>query len=419
MRYAIDFGTSNSLLCAVDGGEVQGPLELDPMAADPAVFRSVLYLTPKRAHFGAEAIRIFLEDNLNGATEGRLLRSFKRLLPSSTFSGTIIGNKRVGVEEIIGRFLGEMRKRANEKTGKDVKSAVIGRPALFAEEPEADKLAQERLERGVRAAGFEEVEFVPEPLAAAFRYRLEMKKEEVVLVADFGGGTSDFTVIRLAPRAFQPTDVLAIGGVPVAGDALDGELMRHRVSRQFGSLVEYTSPFGSNVLKMPKLLMEHLCSTVHIPLLSVRENADFLERVRKAALGPDDARTLGQLQTLISDQLGFPVFEAIERCKRSLSSDDTADVAYEYPGVQFSEKVKRTQFAEYAGATTEKILGSLDETLAKAGLRADQIDRVCCTGGTARVKILRDPIEQRFGPGKIDEFRNFTSIVEGLAQWAK
>lgn len=417
MRYAIDFGTSNSLVCAVDGKQVTGPLALDPVAKEPEVFRSVMYLTPNRALFGAEAVKVFLEDELQGGAEGRLFRSFKRLLPQQTFGGTQIGSKRIQLEEIISRFLGELRRRANEKTGKDVTSVIMGRPALFSEDPALDKLAQERLERASRAAGFTELEFVPEPLAAAFRYRKEMSGEEIILVADFGGGTSDYTVMKLAKREFQSSDVLAIGGVPIAGDALDGEFMRHRISRQFGSEVEYRTPFGSNVLRMPKLLMEHLCSTVHIPLLSSRDNADFLDRVKKGSLGEEDERVLEQLEILISDQLGFPVFESIERCKRELSQEEKSAVKFDYPGVHFNEPISRKQFREFSEQTLGKILKSLDETLVRAGVTPDQITRVCCTGGTARVKILRDPIVERFGAAKIEEYRNFTSIVEGLGEW--
>lgn len=415
---AIDFGTSNSLVCLVHDGKVSEPLPLDDAASDPAVFRSVLYMTPGKTHFGTLAVKQFLDDELSGGVEGRLLRSIKRFLPQRTFGGTQIGSKKVQLEDMIARFLSELRTRTAKQTGHDVHSVILGRPALFSEDPELDTLAQTRLERAARAAGFEEIEFLPEPVAAAFRYRQESKREETVLVADFGGGTSDYTIMKMGARDFKSDDVLAIGGVPIAGDALDGEIMRHRVSTQFGAQVQYQVPFGSNVLTMPRLLMESLCSTAHIPLLSRRDNADFLDRVKKASLGPDDHRVMGQLETLISDQLGFPVFEAIEGCKRGLSASAKSEVSFKYPGVTFEEPITRDQFQDYAKVSMGKILGALDETLKKAGLTAKDIDRVCCTGGTARVKILRDPIEERFGATKIEEYRNFTAIVEGLGAWA-
>ncbi|MBL7716769.1 MAG: Hsp70 family protein [Bdellovibrionales bacterium] len=419
-KLAIDFGTSNSLVCLVDGKKVSPPLALDHEATDPVVFRSVLYMTPKETFYGARAVKQFLEDELSGGVEGRLLRSIKRFLPQRTFGGTQIGSKKIQLEEMVASFLGELRRRTLKLTGEDVRAAILGRPALFSEDPELDQLAQARLERAAKIAGFEKVEFLPEPVAAAFRYRNDRghQREETVLVADFGGGTSDYTVMKMGARDFRPDDVLAIGGVPVAGDALDGEIMRHRVSRQFGAQVQYQVPFGSNVLTMPRLLMENLCSTAHIPLLSRRDNADFLDRVKKASLGKDDHRVMEQLETLISDQLGFPVFEAIEGCKRGLSASETSAVDFSYPGVTFKEPIDRAQFIQYTDASFSKILKALDSTLTEAGLDYSGIDRVCCTGGTARVKVLRDELVKRFGEAKIEEYRHFTSIVEGLGAWA-
>lgn len=416
MMYAIDFGTSNSLVAASTPENNLGLAHLDPSAPDPTVLRSLIYFEERSSqHFGEMAIKRFTENSL----QGRFLRSFKRFLPIKSFEGTQIDGRFWKLEDLVARFLREVRERGNAHFKNDVTSVVLGRPALFSEDAESDKLAQSRLEAAARLAGFQKVEFLPEPVAAAYRYRLEMKKEEVVLVADFGGGTSDYTLLKLSPRSFVPDDVLAIGGVPIAGDSIDGLIMQHRVARNFGSEVRYQLVNGRNVLQMPKGLMAHLCSTAYINLLNSRENRAFLNQVKLSALGADDERLISQLEILLESQLGFSVFEAIEAAKKDVSRLGIGEVNYEYPGVDIHEKISEAQFADYTKANIDKIFSALDETLSKAGLRADQVDRVCCTGGTARLSLIRNELGHRFGEARLDNFRNLTSIVEGLGERAQ
>ncbi len=196
--YAIDFGTSNSLLCGVTARAVDAPLALDAAAADPSVFRSILFFSETNQwHFGAEALERYVAEGMRG----RFLRSLKRFLPMPSFEETRIGSRAVKLEELIGVFLREMRLRANQHYGTDVRRALFGRPARFAENDENDALAEERLGAAAQFAGFDEVHFCPEPIAAAYDFRSRLSEPKVVLVADFGGGTSDFTVARLTPAA--------------------------------------------------------------------------------------------------------------------------------------------------------------------------------------------------------------------------
>ncbi len=414
--YAIDFGTSNSLAAAASLDKIHPLIPLDASAVDPVVLRSLLYFdNQKNTWFGEEARKNFIDNSM----EGRFLKSFKRFLPVKNFEKTIIQGKAWSLEEIIGRFLNEIRQRSNEFFQQDVESVVLGRPALFSDASEADQLAQERLETAAKLAGFKYIEFLPEPVAAAYRYRLEMKKEELVLVADFGGGTSDFTLLKLSQNVFRPSDVLAIGGVPVAGDALEGAVMRHRIARNFGSEVQYKVPMGSNILQMPKGTISYLCSTAYINFLNSRENRDFLSRVQAWSLNDIDRKFMNQLEILLDNQLGFSVFEAIEDLKRKLSTSQTETYSYKQHGIDIKEKVTQKQFAQYTDADIKSIFTALDETLARAGVRADQVDRVCCTGGTAKVELVRKELLKRFAPERLDNFRNFTSIVEGLAERAQ
>jgi hypothetical chaperone protein len=182
---AIDYGTSNSLLAATDAHHTTAPLRLDPSAQDPTVFRSVLYFPHgDLCFYGQKAIDEYGERQ----AEGRLVRSIKKYLPSESFIGSFIDNRMVRLEDLIGYFLLEMRKRACEELGGiDVTRALIGRPAKFSDDPVKDKLAQFRMEKAAKIAGFKEVSFLPEPLAAAFELRKRLKEMKTVLVVDLQG----------------------------------------------------------------------------------------------------------------------------------------------------------------------------------------------------------------------------------------
>jgi hypothetical chaperone protein len=413
--YAIDFGTSNSLLSAVSPSGVDKPLAIDPTAEDATVFRSILFFSESNEwHFGAAALHRYLSEGMRG----RFMRSLKRFLPMLSFEETRLGTRLVKLEELVGVFLREMRLRANAHYGVDVRRTLLGRPARFADDPEADSLAQQRLERAAHFAGFDEVHFCPEPVAAAYDFKSRLTEPKVVLIADFGGGTSDFTVARLVPGE-NNADVMAIGGVSVAGDAFDGAIMRHKVSRHFGAEVTYRMPFGSNVLTMPRSLMEALCSPADTCLLARRDIMSFLRDVRSGSLGPDDKQHIDQLLCLVEDSLGFQVFETIEHTKRVLSERDETQLYFDYPGIELRERITRAEFQTFSATHVDTILNSLDRTLKASGVGASGIDLVCCTGGTAQVAGLKSGIASRFKPEQIVTLRSLHSVIQGLAERAR
>jgi hypothetical chaperone protein len=413
--YAIDFGTSNSLLAGVGRDFEPEVLDLDPLANDPSVFRSILFFSEQSEwSFGAEALRRYVAEGMRG----RFLRSLKRFLPAASFEETRIGSRNVRLEELVGIFLREMRRRANEHYGSDVRRVLLGRPALFATDPSADALAEKRLSAAAIFAGFEEVHFCPEPVAAAYDFQSRLDAPKLVLVADFGGGTSDFTVARLGAAAGQ-VDVLSMGGVSIAGDVLDGTIMRHKVSRHFGSEVTYRAPFGRNVLKMPRALMEALCSPADTCLLARRDVMSFLRDVQGGSLGPNDKQHIDQLVSLIEDTLGFQIFESIEHAKRELSSRDQTVLRFDYPGIEIEEAITQTEFASFSETPVTAVFRSLDDTIEQSGVTARQIDLVCCTGGTARVAAIAAGIVDRFGSDKIVRLRSLHSVISGLAARAK
>ena len=416
MIYAIDYGTSNSLLCAADSSGVTAPIALDSEALDPTILRSLLYFPHmNEVHYGARAIHEFVARDM----QGRFIRSIKKYLPIKSFVGTFVDERPINLENIIGLFLGEMRRRANLHFQADVDSVVLGRPARFSNDPEADAFAQYRLERAARLAGFKHIDFCPEPVAAAYSFRKQLTSAKTVLVADYGGGTSDYTVIRIGPNDFNERDVLAIGGISIAGDALDGAFMRGRISPYFGADVTYKVPFGSNVLKMPVGLIDKVCSPADIVLLRGRDTLEFFRNVRTWSLGQHDKNKMDRLFALIEDQLGFDVFERIDQVKRTLSNQNEAVFEFSYPTLEkIVDKVTRRDFETIIDGQIEQILTSLDETVLAAGLKHADIDIVCCTGGTSKVPALHRALALRFGEDKLTSHGFFHSVVQGLAEKA-
>ena len=412
--YAIDFGTSNSLLAAANRDRVFDPVPLDPAAPDPTILRSILCFPDAGGAFvGSEALRQFIEYG----GEARLLRSIKHYLGSRSFRGTVIRGRQVSAEQLVGTLLRNVRQRADAFFGTEVRRAVLGRPVHF--DGEDDAFAEGRLRSAAEAAGFEEVHFLPEPVAAARAFGAAASREELALIGDFGGGTSDFTLLRIGPRALERADVLAVGGVAVAGDALDAALMRTQVSRHFGAEVQYRAPFGSNVLRMPHGVMQHLCSPAHLSMLQRRDIAAFLADVRRWSLSEEDRRRLDQLTTLVDDTQGFHLFEAIERAKRELSSKAASAIRFSYPGIEVHEPVTRRGFEDASRREIDAIARCLEETVRAAGIAPGDVGVVCCTGGTARVPRIAAELRRLLPAARLEQFKGFHSVVDGLAREAR
>ncbi|WP_374000663.1 Hsp70 family protein [Bdellovibrio bacteriovorus] len=412
---SIDFGTSNSLVGAYHQGKRYEALTLDKKASDPTMMRTLLYFpNPDLCYYGSEAIEQYIEQDM----EGRLFRSFKSHLPNQNYLGTVLDNRILTLESMIGTFLLELKKRAEQTLDTSVEKAVIGRPARYSMDSVADGFALHRMQKAAAFAGFKEVHFVPEPLAAAFDYRRELTSEKIVLIGDFGGGTSDFTLIKLRPSGFSKDDVLAIDGCPLAGDALDSVFMSHKLNEYFGAKSRYRLPMGSNVMTMPKGVTLRLNHPAHIVHLKEKDTYEFIREVKKCSLTEKDASAVERLFILIEDQQIFPFFENIEKTKRALSNSDETDFAFDYPGLEIQEHFTSKLFVEWAEDTRQNIFTSLDQCLKDANITADQVDLVCLTGGTAKVPFIQKEFEKRFGAQRLQTQSHFHSVLSGLTEAA-
>jgi hypothetical chaperone protein len=413
---AMDFGTSNSLVGMVSPNQQLATLPLDPSAKDNSIMRSLVYFpNENKAYFGVEAITEYIQNDF----EGRLFRSFKSHLPNPSYLGTLIGkNRRLPLEELVGLFLLQMKKRAETSLLTDVSSVVLGRPARYSMDPIEDELALHRMKKAAEFAGFKNVHFVPEPLAAAFNYRKNQSQERIVLIGDFGGGTSDFTIIRIGPFDFKKSDVLAIEGCPLAGDALDSLFMSQHLNRHFGATVKYKMPMSSNLHSMPPLILDRLNKPAHMVHLKEPATYEFIREIMKVAVRNDDKDAIDRLLCLVDDNQIFSFFEEIEKTKRGLSSELTADFKYNYPGIDIKESLTRQQFEAWAQEFRTKVFAALDRTLVNANLTEDSIDLICLTGGTAFVPMIHDELARRFGNSKLDSSSHFHSVQSGLIEAA-
>jgi len=413
---AIDFGTSNSLLTVASETEVANPLVVDPHGEDPTVLKSVLYThIQKEWAFGAEAIEQYAEF----APEGRMFRSLKKHLPDPSFQGTSIDGTFFSLVDLIALFLRHLRHIACVHAGEEVTRVVLGRPAVFSFRAEEEALAENRLRAAASLAGFTEVFFLAEPLAAAYEFRKTLTTPKKVLIADFGGGTSDFTVLELGAKRFRKEDVLAIGGVSLAGDAIDGSMMHHCISPHFGAYVAYQHPLGRNVLHMPKTIRRKLCSPADIAFLAQKESLSFFHDVERWALSEADKVRVRQLVTLVEERLGYAIFREIEEGKKAISLAPSHLFRYEYPGIHIEETFSRENFLEASSRVVEEIFQSCDETIRQAQLSFSDIDIVCCTGGTAKFPGVMAALEARFGKEKLSQYQHFHSIIRGLGDKAQ
>lgn len=412
---SIDFGTSNSLVGAYHQGRRYESLPIDPKATDPTLMRTLLYFPhPDQCFYGAEAIEQYIEMDM----EGRLFRSFKSHLPNQNYLGTVLENRILTLESLVGVFLLELKRRAENILQTSIEKAVIGRPARYSMDAVNDGFALHRMEKAAAFAGFKEVQFVPEPLAAAFDYRRTLTSEKLVLIGDFGGGTSDFTLIRLRPGGFSKEDVLAIDGCPLAGDSLDSVFMSHKLNEYFGAKSRYRLPMSSNVLTMPPGVTQRLNHPAHIVHLKEKETYEFIREVRKSSLTSKDAEAIERLFILIEDQQIFPFFEKVEGTKQALSKQEQAVFQFDYPDLAITETFTVKQFIEWSLENRNKIFAALDSCLASASVSPEQVDLVCLTGGTAQVPFIREEFVQRFGEEKLQTQSHFHSVLSGLTESA-
>jgi hypothetical chaperone protein len=286
-------------------------------------------------------------------------------------------------------------------------------------DPELDAFAADRLLAAVRLAGVDEIVFEYEPVAAAYAYEERLDRDEQILIGDFGGGTSDFTIISVGPgvraRGRRASDIIGTDGVPIAGDAFDKRIIRNLVAPRLGLGGEYLSP-PDKFLPVPSWPYERLERWHYLSFLKSPQTLEMLERVQRTASTPE---RLEAFLFLIKHELGYQLHEAVQRTKFDLSAGAESEFAFASGPVTIRKKITRADFERWIGDELTAISGCVDRLMTASGLAFDKIDRVFLTGGSSFVPAVRQIFFDRFSQQKVTGGEELTSVATGLALRAR
>ncbi|MDX1648522.1 MAG: Hsp70 family protein, partial [Myxococcota bacterium] len=432
-----DFGTTNSALAVA---APQGAARLLRFGAPEApegedasglgggrseTFRSVLFFD--RDDEGDEGVRVragpaALAARLASTSgEGRLVQSLKSFLASRLFSATRIFGRSWRLEDLIGELLGALRREAEAQLGVPVVEAVVGRPVRFvgARSEEDERLAEARLHASLVNAGFRRIVFAYEPLGAAHHYERALERDERILIGDFGGGTSDFSLLWVGPSwragARRGERLLACDGVGVAGDAFDAKLVRHLVAPRLGRGASFRSAFGRR-LPVPAWIYAHLEQWHHVSFLRSRRTMQILLDLEREAEEPEK---LTALRHVVERDLGFALYRATELAKRELSAREATRLRIADGPLEVDEPVEREAFEGWIDEELARIAACVDGLLERAGVGRREVDAVFLTGGSSFVPAVRRIFEERFGAERLRGGAELTSVASGLALRAR
>jgi hypothetical chaperone protein len=405
----VDFGTTNSVVSfANKNGQVNtvrarfGEAELD-------VIRSVLCFWNEgatdrvtlRHAVGPEAIDAWLDDPL----ESRLMMSLKSYLAQRSFSETRVFNRGYTLENLIALFLRGILPPHERQT-----LLVAGRPVRFAGATPDDALGTQRLRDSYAAAGWAEVQTALEPEAAGYRFVRGLTAPATVLIGDFGGGTSDFSVLRFEPNSDHPVQALGHAGIGIAGDTFDYRIVDQIVSPKLGKGSTYRL-FDTD-LPVPPEYYSSFARWHRLSLMRAPRTMRDIEAVARSAQYPDRLRALLRL---IRDELGYALYRAVSDVKTELSHALTARLRFAHADFAIDEIVTRADFEHWIAPDLAQIAFTVDSALADAGANEDTVDHVFLTGGTSLVPAVRQLFVDRFGEARITGGNEFVSVSEGLA----
>lgn len=408
----LDFGTSNSAIGLVQEGVPRlAPLEGDEALIPSAVFFD--YETKGRVLFGAEAISTYV-----GQHDGRLMRALKSILASPLIDEkTALGSKMVPLTEVVEIFIRHLKTKAEAFAGEEISAVVHGRPVRFVERDDAaDAKAERVLEAIAQRVGFRDVAFVYEPIAAAYHYEETVRAEETVLIADIGGGTSDFTVIRIGPerRALpdRSSDILANDGVRIGGTDFDSLLSLRSVMPLLGlgtQLIEKNLP-------MPSSLYFELASWPTINFTYTFQNERMLLELVAGACEPEK---VARLLKVIRERLGHRIAFAVEDAKIGLTDQTATLLPLPFIEQDLKAIATRPDFNDSIAAKTERLHATAAKCIRDAGLKRDAIQTVFFTGGSSRVPAVRDAIVRAAPAARIASGSDFLSVALGLTREAQ
>ena len=414
----IDFGTTNTVLALADR---DGPARLVQFPAPEGelfAFRSCLgfYAPPdlpaeRTITAGPWAIDAYVED----PAETRFIQSFKSFAAAASFTETQILGRRYRYEDLLSTFLLKVRDYAGAGLGAIPDRVIVGRPVTFAGAMPSEKLALERYEIAFRRLGVSEILYAYEPVGAAFFFARELTQDATVLVGDFGGGTSDFSIIRFERHGGEMRAIpLGRAGVGVAGDAFDYRIIDQLVSPALGKGSSYVSM--GKVLPMPNRWYSAFARWDQLALMRASRDMRDIRRMVRDAEQPEKIQRL--VETL-DENYGYRLYRSVSKLKESLSFEDRAEFRFEAGTISLVGEVARRRFEGWIAPELALIEQAVDAALVNANLPADHIDRVFLTGGSSLVPAVRAIFHRRFEPSRIETGAELESIASGLALMAR
>lgn len=461
-RYGFDFGTTNSSISLLSNGEPH-LIPVDKKSLDPSVVRSLLYFFHReliakekkfgqfeytykgdfKYTFGQEALENYLKDNTNrtpgkvvqfftGRTTqanplvmedsgpadrtityyegmdfgtGRLMQALKTALKAPLYKGSNIFGKFFSLEQMIGLFVSQVKNTADAIIGEKGSELRVGRPVKFLEDPEKDKAVENRLRESLKMVGFEKIEFEYEPVAAAkyflFKNKLSKKK---IFVFDFGGGTLDTAIVEFDKKY----NVIATDGVYIGGNLLNSDIMKAKLNPYFGSEIRW----GDQQAEMPGNFMNALNSWYAVSNLNNPGDMRTLAEMKRLC---SDLPALERLIYLVKMNLGFSIYEAIEKAKKELSEKAESRIQFSDGPIKIDMALTRMEFEKLIEPRIEEIRQVVLRTLKSAKTSPDEIEVVVRTGGSSLIPVVEEMLAGIFGYKKVELFDAFTSIAAGLA----
>ena len=408
----VDFGTTNSVVAVQQDDGTVRTVRFASGGLD--VFRTVLCFWreagreagrgPLRHAAGPAAIDAYLDDPL----DCRLIMSMKSYLAQRSFSSTQVQGRPFTLEQLVALFLRDLLAETDLAGAR----IVAGRPVRFAGDLPVDALGETRLREAYRQAGLGEIEVAFEPEAAGYRFTHALDAPATVLIGDFGGGTSDFSLLRFDPRSARRVTPLATLGVGVAGDALDYRIIDRVVSPRLGKGSTYR--IMDNDMPIPAEYYAGLARWHRLSLMRTPKTLREISDVARTSARPEQLRCLIQL---IEEEMGYQLYQTVSGVKAALSSNDQAMLRFQHGAIDIQEMVTRQAFEAWIAPELAQLSAAIDRTMAQAGLRDGDVDRVFLTGGTSFVPAVRALFEHRFGPARLSRSvtgGEFVSVAEGL-----
>jgi len=408
----LDFGTTNSVVAlGADGGSEMVSFA-GPQGTD-AVFRSALcfwHEDSAKGGLASEAGPWAIAEYLEYPEDSRFLQSFKTVAASASFETASVFEKRFRFEDLGRLFLDRMVGHAGGRLDDRPARIVVGRPVEYAGGRPDPALARQRYD--AMFGGFcPEIHYVYEPLGAAYSFAARLTEPATILVADFGGGTSDFSVVRVAAAGEAPRcRPLGHAGVGIAGDRLDYRILDRLVLPMLGKGGQYRS--FDKLLEIPRSWFTDFADWSRLALMRNRKTLAELDRLRRAAV---DGEAIGRMIAVIEQELGYTLYDAVGRVKRDLSAAETARFHFSGAGLAIEAEVTRDAFEAWIAPDIARIEAAVDRALQASGVAADAIDRVFLTGGSSLTPRIRRIFTERFGDARIASGGELTSIAHGLA----